>query len=70
MAVPFDPTDPANLTSQQRIEEIASILAAGVLRLRSRGVVLARSSTSKILSDSDQNGLDDSANRRLHGQRG
>ncbi len=70
MAVPFDPTDPANMTSQQRVEEIASILAEGVLRLRRRGVVLAHSLPAKILSDSEQNGLDDSGETRLHGQRG
>ncbi len=33
---PFDPTDPAPLQPEQRLAEIAAILAAGVLRMRER----------------------------------
>ena len=33
MAVPSDPTDPAHLTPDQRLDEVAKILATGVRRL-------------------------------------
>ena len=32
MAVPFDPTDPRNLTPEQRLDELAAILAMGMRR--------------------------------------
>ena len=32
----FDPTDPADLQPEQRLTEIAAILAAGVIRMRER----------------------------------
>jgi hypothetical protein len=35
----FDPTDPDLLTPEQRLAEIAAILAAGVLRLRHRSAI-------------------------------
>ncbi len=34
MTVPFDPTDPAYLTPDQRLDELAALLAAGVRRPR------------------------------------
>jgi hypothetical protein len=30
MALTFDPTDPARMTPEQRVDELAAILAAGV----------------------------------------
>jgi hypothetical protein len=33
MAVPSDPTDPSHLTPDQRLDEVAAILATGVRRL-------------------------------------
>jgi hypothetical protein len=35
MAVPSDPTDPAHLTPDRRLDEVAMILATGVRRLLS-----------------------------------
>ena len=35
MAVPSDPTDPSHLTPDQRRDEVAHLLAAGVRRLLS-----------------------------------
>ena len=35
MAVPSDPTDPSHLTPDQRLAEVAAILATGVRRLLS-----------------------------------
>ena len=35
MAVPSDPTDPSHLTPDQRLDEVARILASGVRRLLS-----------------------------------
>ena len=32
----FDPTDPANLQTDQRLTEVASLLAAGVIRMREK----------------------------------
>ncbi|MCH7873042.1 MAG: hypothetical protein IID33_15205 [Planctomycetes bacterium] len=32
----FDPTDPASLQPEQRLTEVAAILAAGVIRMRAR----------------------------------
>jgi hypothetical protein len=35
MAVPSDPTDPIHLTPDQRLDEVAALLAMGVRRLTS-----------------------------------
>jgi hypothetical protein len=35
MAVPSDPTDPTHLTPDQRLDEVAALLATGVRRLLS-----------------------------------
>ena len=32
----FDPTDPNRMTPEQRLDEVAAILAAGVRRMRER----------------------------------
>jgi hypothetical protein len=70
MAFCDDPTDPASLTPEQRVEEIAAILAAGLLRLRRRAAVPAASPPPEIPADSARNRLDDSPETRLHGHRG
>ena len=35
----FDPTDPAGLQPEQRLHEVAAILAAGVIRMRDQQAV-------------------------------
>jgi hypothetical protein len=39
MAFCHDPTDPSNLTADERIKEIASLLAAGILRLHRHAAI-------------------------------
>ncbi len=53
-----DPTDPAHTTPQQRLGEVAAVLAAGVLRMRERR--RKRAAASPQLSD-----FSDSAETRL-----
>jgi len=65
MAFADDPTDPANMTVDERVAEVAAILAEGVLRLRSRGIIHAVESV-----DSAANVLADPSETRLDGQRG
>jgi hypothetical protein len=69
MAFCHDPTNPANLTPEQRVDEIAAILATGVLRLHRRAALPTASSPSQNPSDSALSGLDDSPETRLHGQK-
>ena len=38
----FDPTDPANLQPEQRLTEVAAILAAGAIRMRARRAATVR----------------------------
>lgn len=61
--------DPDQMTPEQRHDEIAAILAEGVLRLRRR-VPLAPESLCQIESESDQNCLEVSRNTPLHGANG
>jgi len=70
MATRTDPTDPANLTSSERLTEVAAILAAGIIRLRRRAALSAAQGDSQIPPESGQNGLDVCPEFRLHGQRG
>lgn len=70
MATRDDPTDPAKMTPEQRVEEVAAILAAGVLRLRARAALPPPAAPSEIPSDSGRNGLDDAPETRLHGPHG
>lgn len=70
MATRTDPTDPANLTSSERLTEVAAILAAGIIRLRRRAALSAPAAEPQIPPESGQNGLDVGAEFRLHGQRG
>ncbi len=66
MAAPHDPTDPANMSPQERLAEVAAILAEGLLRLHRRAAI----SAPKIPSDSDQNCLDAGADIGPDGQGG
>jgi hypothetical protein len=36
MSLRLDPTDPANMTPDERLDEVASIFARGILRLHGR----------------------------------
>ena len=67
MAFTFDPIDPSQMTVEQRMEELTSILAAGFRRLRCRDAVVTPSAPSEVSLDSAQIGLDDFAETRLHG---
>ena len=62
MAVPYDPTDPAELTEDQRLDEVAALLATGVRRLLAQRA----SHPVSLPSESDQNGLEVSADLSLH----
>ena len=69
MAASFDPTDPRQLTPQQRLDALTALLATGAAR------VLALRSTpatapAEAPQDSVQNQLDVSAETRLHVPRG
>ena len=66
MAVPFDPTDPAYLTTDQRLDELAAILAAGVRRARA----LRPPSLPQIPAESTEDGLDPSAEQSVYAPRG
>jgi hypothetical protein len=45
--------DPAALSSDERLSAVASILAAGILRLQSRAALAAQVAESEIPPDSD-----------------
>ena len=67
-----DPTDPANMTSEERLAEVAAIFAEGVLRLR-RG---AAGLTPKLTvihrvesAESAANSLEVPSESSPHGQR-
>ena len=70
MAFANDPSDPANMTPEERLAEVATILGQGVLRLRRRAAVPADIPHPSNPSESEQNGLDECAETRLHGHRG
>jgi hypothetical protein len=68
-----DPTAPANMTPEERLAEVASILAEGVLRLRQRQAVSAPDGPGihPVESvESAANGLEVPSETRLHGHRG
>ena len=73
MAFANDPTDPANMAPEERVAEVAAILAEGVLRLRRRAAAPAVPgdvSPARNPQESGQNGLDDCAGTSPHGHRG
>ena len=68
-----DPTDPANMTPEERLAEAATIFAEGVLRLRRQ--VAVRAPEFAIIHavesvESAGNCLEVPSETRLHGQRG
>ena len=65
-----DSTNPATMTPDDRLAEAATILAAGVLRLRRQGAVSVPAGPSDSSPESVPNGLDDCAGKRLHEHRG
>jgi len=69
MASRIDPSDPHNMSPDDRVVELAAILAAGVLRLR-RGLVSPELPPAATVQDSSQICLDECAETRLHGPRG
>jgi hypothetical protein len=73
MAFVNDPTDPANMSPEERLAEVAAILAEGVLRLRRRAALPAVPGDVPAVKnplESGQNGLDDYAGTSPHGHRG
>ena len=66
MAVPFDPTDPSFLTPDQRLDELAALLAAGVRRAHE----LSPPSLPQIPPESARNGLDPPAEQSVYAPRG
>lgn len=70
---PRNPSDPANMTAEQRVAEVAAILAEGLLRLRRSGVTFATSVSAEapqISLESGEIGLELSPDLRLHGHGG
>ena len=68
-----DPTDPANMTPEERLAEIGMILGQGVLRLRQRQAVSAPDAAPIHPVESVESagtGLDECAETSPHGQRG
>src|SRR4029079_2685648 len=70
MSAANDPTDPALLSPDQRLAEIASILAEGVLRLRARSALASAIGPALPASDSPRIRLDDCGQTRPHGPTG
>lgn len=68
MSLRPDPTDPADMTADQRLDEVASILARGILRLHGR--VLPDNPNIKNLLDSSRTCLELSAGPRSDGVAG
>jgi len=62
--------DPASMAPEERLAEVVAILAAGVLRLRSRAAVSVAVNPAEDSPESARNGLEDCAGKRLSGQRG
>jgi hypothetical protein len=70
MSADHDPTDPTLLTPEQRLAEVASILAEGVLRLRARAALTPPAGPGSPVSDSPQIRLDECRQTRPHGSTG
>jgi len=69
MAAPYDPTDPANLSPDQRLDEVAALLAAGVervLALSAGSLQVPPTLPTPPVTDSERNPLDDLAETRPH----
>ncbi|MCC6357043.1 MAG: hypothetical protein IT577_24420 [Verrucomicrobiae bacterium] len=70
MTVRDDPTDPACMSPDDRLAEVAGILAEGVLRLRRRAAAAGESPATVEPSESSRNCLEPAAETRLDGPRG
>ena len=68
MSLRLDPTDPADMTADARMDEVASILARGILRLHGR--VLPDNPDIENLPDSSRTCLELSALPRPDGVAG
>jgi hypothetical protein len=64
-----DPTDPANLTPEARLAEVAAILVEGLRRLK-RHVAIPTQNSTETASESGRNCLDDAPETRLDGHSG
>jgi hypothetical protein len=62
----LDPTDPASMTAEERMEEIASIFAHGITRLKSRSALPAPPALTTGDADSTNNGLDVCDQKSVH----
>ena len=69
MAAGPDPNDPADMSPQERLTEIASILAQGVFRVRRQGFSTPNPAPNPD-PESSQNGLEVPDESRPDGQRG
>ena len=69
MAASFDPHDPRQLTSRQRLDTLAAVLAIGATRMLALRAPRAVA-PSEPPEDSSQNRLDVPAESRLHVPRG
>jgi hypothetical protein len=66
MSAAFDPSHPESMTADERLAEIANILADGALRLRQRAA-LATVSPLSLPAESSQIRLDVCPETRTHG---
>ena len=69
MAAAFDPSDPAQLTTDQRLDEVATILGLGVQRALALSAASLQVSPTILVfdpPDSDSDPLDESAQTRPH----
>lgn len=62
----LDPTDPASMTAEERMEEIASIFAHGLSRLKSRSALPTPPAPTAGEADSTKNGLDVCDQKSVH----
>jgi hypothetical protein len=67
MAV-YDPTSPTEMSPDQRLDEIASILAGGLLRLHRRVALSTEVSPVSLVEESEQIQLDVCGQSRTHGE--
>ena len=69
MAASFDPTDPRQLTPQQRLDALTALLATGAARVLALRITPA-AAPANAPEDSGQIELDVSPQTRLHVPRG
>jgi hypothetical protein len=69
MAAFYDPTDPIHMTPEQRVSELAALLAEGILRLRQRAALTSNPAINPP-PESPDSGLDACPPTSLHGHHG